>query len=82
MTNEDKLYEVDTFVAMCEDFMHGKDGADATRCRRLLAEVIKDLSKLHQPTVSGAVCLHESKFRIFNYESNIERCGKCGEITN
>ena len=61
MTNEDKLYEVDTFVAMCEDFMHGKDGDDATKCRRLLAEVIKDLSKFHQPTViknEVAVCEH------------------------
>lgn len=56
MTNEDKLYEVDIFVAMCEDFMHGKDGDDATKCRRLLAEVIKDLSKLHQHTVVVDVC--------------------------
>jgi hypothetical protein len=53
MSNEDKLYEVDTFLAMCEDFMHGKDGDDATKCRRLINEVIKELSKLHQPTVSG-----------------------------
>jgi hypothetical protein len=56
MSNEDKLYEVDTFLAMCEDFMHGKDGADVTKCRRLVNEVIKELSKLHQPTV--IVCLH------------------------
>jgi hypothetical protein len=53
MSNEDKLYEVDTFLAMCEDFMHGKDGDDVTKCRRLINEVIKELSKLHQPTVSN-----------------------------
>jgi hypothetical protein len=76
MTNEDKLYEVDTFVAMCEDFMHGKDGDDATKCRRLLAEVIKELSKLHQPTISGAVCdypWHDSEI------NTVGGCMKCGE---
>jgi len=51
MSNEDKLHEVDTFLAMCEDFMHGKDGNDVTKCRRLINEVINELSKLHQPTV-------------------------------
>jgi hypothetical protein len=55
MSNEDKLYEVDTFLAMCEDFMHGKDGDDATKCRKLINEVINELSKLHQPTVSDAL---------------------------
>jgi hypothetical protein len=40
------------------------------------------LSKLSQHDVSGAVCLHESQYRTFNYDSNIERCDKCGEITN
>ena len=53
MSNEDKLYEVDTFLAMCEDFMHGKDGDDATKCRRLISELIKELSKLQQSNVSG-----------------------------
>jgi hypothetical protein len=65
MSNEDKLYEVDTFLAMCEDFMHGKDGADVTKCRRLVNEVIKELSKLHQPTVIESVC---------------DRCGEEKEI--
>lgn len=78
MTNEDKLHEVDTFVAMCEDFMHGKDGDDATKCRRLLAEVIKDLIKLHQTTVIGVVC--ECKLT-HTYCDCIENnmCEECGK---
>jgi hypothetical protein len=32
--------------------------------------------------VSGTVCLHEPQYRTYNYDSKIERCDKCGEITN
>lgn len=41
-----------------------------------------ELKKMRVADVSGAVCLHESQYRTFNYESNIERCDKCGEVTN
>jgi hypothetical protein len=76
MSNEDKLYEVDTFLAMCEDFMHGKDGDDATKCRKLINEVINELSKLHQPTVSNSVCVCKVEKRR-QFEIDMNQCRYC-----
>jgi hypothetical protein len=41
-----------------------------------------ELSKLHQPTVSGAVCLHEKQYQCYNSKTKLQICDKCGEITN
>lgn len=77
MSNEDKLYEVDTFLAMCEDFMHGKDGDDATKCRRLINEVINELSKLHQPTVIDRFCPKCANAKMFKGDGSIEPLCTC-----
>lgn len=39
MTNEQKISEIDEFLAMCEDHMHGEDGKQVSKCRRLLREI-------------------------------------------
>jgi hypothetical protein len=67
---------------MCEDFMHGKDGDDATKCRRLINEVINELSKLHQPTVISTVCEHDWKADQFDCYGNATRmyCNDCEAV--
>ena len=36
---KNKLYEIDEILSGYEDWMHGKDGDDCTKARKLLAEV-------------------------------------------
>jgi hypothetical protein len=59
----------------------GSQGIWTPELEDVMFEEIKNQA-LSQHDVSGSVCLHESQYRTFNYESNIERCDKCGEITN
>lgn len=42
--NKEKLEIIDEILTSYEDWMHGTDGDMCTRARRLLSEVIKDLS--------------------------------------
>jgi hypothetical protein len=43
MSIQEKLESVDDFLARIEDYAHGEEGAEASKCRGLLSEVVKDL---------------------------------------
>lgn len=36
---DDKFDFIDDFLARCEDWMHGDDGSDCTRARKVLGEI-------------------------------------------
>jgi len=76
MTNEEKVIEIDEFLIGCEDWMHGEDSKTVTRCRKLLFQLNDELSKFHQPTVSGAVCEHDW----YGIDQIHSKCRNCGRI--
>ena len=53
---EEKIEFIDEFLATCEDWMHGKEGDDVTKCRKYLAEVGAELKKLRVADVSVPFC--------------------------
>lgn len=42
----EKIDFIDEFLAKCEDWMHGQDGQDVTRCRKNLDELKMEFGKL------------------------------------
>jgi hypothetical protein len=52
---EEKIDFIDEFLATCEDWMHGKEGDDVTKCRKYLDEISIELKKLNIPAVSCSV---------------------------
>lgn len=36
---KEKIEFIDDFLLRCEDWMHGKDGEDVTKCRKYLEEI-------------------------------------------
>jgi hypothetical protein len=45
---EEKFEFIDDFLKYCEDWMHGQDGDDVTKCRSLLTEIQKEFEKLNK----------------------------------
>lgn len=46
---QEKLDEIDDILMRYEDWMHGEDGNDCTKARKLLAEVQKEIKSLERP---------------------------------
>lgn len=51
MTQEEKLEFIDEFLASCEDWMHGKQGEDVTKCRKYLDELKQELKKCNNSKI-------------------------------
>lgn len=52
---ERKLEEIDEILVSYEDWMHGINGEQCTKARKLLAEVQQQLKILNMPVVSGSL---------------------------
>lgn len=73
---ENKLNEIDEILASYEDWMHGKDGKNCTKARKLLIEVQKQVKLFCQPDVIKSVCDHKQ----VNLVRNACKCKKCGKV--
>ena len=75
---EEKIEFIDEFLASCEDWMHGKEGDDVTKCRKYLAEVGAELKKLRVADVVGrSEQFNCGKQRVYGEEQCKKQCNDC-----
>jgi hypothetical protein len=78
MKMEEKIEFIDEFLATCEDWMHGKEGDDVTKCRKYLAEVGAELKKLRvADVIKNEVAVCDCEVKGAYEEWNVHICKKC-----
>lgn len=50
---KEKIEFIDDFLMRCEDWMHGQDGEDVTKCRKYLIEIRGQVKNCSIPIVVG-----------------------------
>lgn len=73
----EKLEQIDEILASYEDWMHGKDGENCTKARKLLIEVTEKVKKC------DSVCSnHDPEIRFPSGNGKCKSCGSYHEQTD
>ena len=76
---EDKIDFIDNFLREHEDYIHGQESKDVTKCRIYLNDIKTELKKLRVTDVSSSVCeCGIIAFKEMEEGKNI--CSICGKM--
>lgn len=72
----EKLEQIDEILASYEDWMHGKDGENCTKARKLLIEATEEVKNISsKPVLCDSVCPKCEPMIKVDEKYNCEMCG-------